>query len=396
MGRKRYSGYRSKRGRSRWPIVLWLGIGINVLLIGISLSRDSSFDVASLFLPTADAGRAAELAFEAGDLDAAVTQGRAAVQANPQDGAALLMLARALVYRSYVDFDNAADVTDALTITADAANRLPDSADVQAAYAFALQANGQAQAAVNAAEAALDDDPNHTLARTALALAYARAGSFDVARRESEAAIANDANTSQRFDARRALAISLADLGQYADAGDQMAALIADYDTMIPLYYERALYARQVSDPDIAESAYLRVVNLDPANTKARLRLCEMTEGIGERDSALQYCQQITQHAPTLPAGWYRLGRLYFLGGDYAAARDTLNQCSTLQVRQNVPPNQRIFECWYLQGQAAEILGDCPSLVATYNEFQLLAAGSDARETWTYPPEGPPMCVNAE
>jgi hypothetical protein len=60
---------------------------------------------------------------------------------------------------------------------------------------------------------------------------------------------------------------------------------------------------------------------------------------------------------------------------------------------QNIPVDQRRFECWYLQGQAAEIVGDCPSLLATYNEYRAMAADQTVPQTWTYPPEGPPGCV---
>jgi hypothetical protein len=60
---------------------------------------------------------------------------------------------------------------------------------------------------------------------------------------------------------------------------------------------------------------------------------------------------------------------------------------------QNVPVTDRKFECWYLQGQAAEILGDCPNLIATYNEFRAMAAEAPIQQTWLYPPEGPPGCA---
>jgi len=247
--------------------------------------------------------------------------------------------------------------------------------------------------AVELAERALTSAPNHTLARAALALGYARVGSFDTALRESETALANDTHTNQRLDALRAYAISQADLGRYADAGETLENLITQYDEFIPLYYERALYARQISNPDAAENAYLRVLTLDPGNIKAQLRLCELSETIGERESALKNCAQITQVAPSLAPGWYRLGRVHFMSGDFEAAQQALNRCTSLQVLQNAPLEERLFECWYIQGQAAEFLGDCPSLVAIYNQFQVMAQNSDIQETWVYPPEGPPMCT---
>lgn len=391
MWGRRYSGYRSQRSRGCVPLIVWGGICLNLTLILYSLGEGSSLSLSAL-LPTSDTSRAAAQAFNRGDLNAAVDNARSAYTADPQDTAALITLVRGLVYRSYVDFHHAEDLTDALDTAATAAARLPDNPDALAAHAFALQANGQAAAAVEQAERALVLDETHTLARTALALGYARVGSYNTALRESQLAAEGAGNTPTHFDARRAAAISTADLGRYVEAGKMLDTLIEDYNSMIPLYYERALYARQVSNPDAAESAYLRVLALDPENIKARLRLCEMAESIGERDSALQYCQQITDAAPTLPDGWYRLGRVHFLDGSFAQAQQALNRCSSLQVMQGTPPAERIFECWYLQGQAAEITGDCPALIAVYEQFQVMAADDAVRETWTYPPEGPPMC----
>src|SRR5690606_24099902 len=114
-----------------------------------------------------------------------------------------------------------------------------------------------------------------------------------------------------------------------------------------------------------------------------------------QRASAIQFCQQVTELAPDWSDGWYQLGREYFLEGRFAEAQTHLNQCSTLQVMQHVPVDQRRFECWYMQGQAAEILGDCDGLLATYNEYRVMALDAGLRQTWLYPPEGPPGCTNA-
>ena len=132
---------------------------------------------------------------------------------------------------------------------------------------------------------------------------------------------------------------------------------------------------------------------LDPNNVKARFRLCELSSILREHDSATNYCEQVTQLAPTWADGWYQLGREYFLQGNFALAQPSLHRCSTLQVEQGVPVSERRFECWYLQGQAAEIQGDCVGLLMTYNEYRVMASTSGLTQTWIYPPEGPPLCV---
>jgi hypothetical protein len=51
----------------------------------------------------------------------------------------------------------------------------------------------------------------------------------------------------------------------------------------------------------------------------------------------------------------------------------------------------RLRACWYLQGQSAEMLGDCDSLMAIRQEFLELIKQAELPQTWTYPPGGPPF-----
>ena len=394
MFRRSTRGYRreGRGGCSAW--LVWLGILLNVGVIFYSVNESGGFSLSSIVVPTADASEAARRAFQNGDLETSIERARSALAANPEDSQTAALLTRALIYYSYADFGREAMLVEASEVAAQAVQQQPSDPDTLAAQAFALQANGDVNPSVQLAERVLADHPQHSIARTTLALAYARAGNFTVALQQSQQALQDADDTVDAFDARRAVAISTADLGNYQQAGNLLDSLIDDYDAMVPLYYERALYARQISQIEVAENAYLRVLQLQPSNIKASLRLCELTEGEGERVSAEEYCRQVTQRAPTLPAGWYRLGRLHFLDGNFSEAQRTLNRCSSLQVLQNVSSEQRIFECWYMQGQAAEILGDCAGLIATYEQFQNIAAADPTvRQTWTYPPEGPPMCV---
>jgi tetratricopeptide (TPR) repeat protein len=211
-----------------------------------------------------------------------------------------------------------------------------------------------------------------------------------VALRESLQAVSSP---GWRMDTHRALAISYSGVGDYVDASKSIERALALNNRLIPLYFERALYARQLGDADSASVAYFQVLAIDPHNVKARFRLCELSSVLRERDSAIDFCRQVTELAPAWSEGWYQLGREYFLQGNFVQAQHNLNRCSTLQVEQRVPVDERRFECWYLQGQAAEIVGDCPALLATYNEYRVMAGGSGLTQTWIYPPEGPPSCV---
>lgn len=331
----------------------------------------------------------AQAAFEQGKLDDAVRYAQQALAQDPMNNDALIVLARSLIYRSYSEYDRAVDRDSALELTTEALGRSPNDAKVLAIQAYALQSLGKVADSAKTAEDALRLDPNNGLARVALALAYGGAGSFEIALRESRQVAET---TEWRLEGQRAMAISYGDLGDYKQAIESVERAISLNRFLVPLYFERALYAMQIGDADAATAAYFQVLTYNPDNVKARLRLCELSSLLRERDAAVKYCQEVTVRAPSFADGWYQLGMEYFLQGNFKAAQDSLHRCSSLQVMQNVPPGQRKFECWYVQGQAAEILGDCPNLLATYNEFRAMAKDASVQQTWTYPPEGPPSC----
>ncbi len=365
------------------------------LLVAVGwVSRDwvSRFAPGTGMANAGDLVSGAQDAFNAGELDRAVDLSRQALINDPENTAAALLLARALVYRSYVDYDRAVDRASALQVSTSMLARDPSNPDVLAVHAFVLQAVGDAAQAARIAEQALNIDAQNGLAHTARALSYARVGGYELALTYSQQAVQVTRGTVWQLDAQRALAISLNDLGRYQEALAAVEIALATNNRLIPLYFEQALYARQLGNIDTATVAYFQVITLDPQNAKARLRLCELSSVLRERDAALRYCGEVITLAPQWADGWYQLGREYFLQGNYPAAQESLHQCTTLQVMQEVPVSERRFECWYLQGQAAEILGDCPALIATYNEFREMAASADISQTWTYPPEGPPGC----
>jgi tetratricopeptide (TPR) repeat protein len=390
--RNRLSFRRNRRRRAgclSWAAFVGVLVGIGALTLnwlgGHMVPPAASGSTTSLV-------DAAEAAFLRGDLSGAINLARQALAAQPNEERALVLLARALIYRSYSEYDRAVDRQSAVELTTEALQHSPNSLPIMAIHAYALQADGQPVEAAKVAERALARDPNNTLARAAMALAYGGVGSHEVALRESMQAAKG---TDWQMEAQRALAISYSDLGDYNSAIKAVEKAIALNTRLVPLYFERALYAMQLGDADGATAAYFQVLAFDPENVKARMRLCELSSLLRERDKAINYCQQVTTRAPAWPDGWYQLGLEYFLQGDFKQAQDSLHRCSSLQVMQNVPVSQRRFQCWYLQGQAAEVLGDCPSLLATYNEFRSMAADASVQQTWTYPPEGPPGCAAA-
>lgn len=385
----RLSFRKQRRRRSGcMPMTVLLGVLVSMVVMSWNWIGQQ-FSTVSSQRPENDLMAAAMGAFERGDLDTTIDLTRELLARKPDRSDALVLLARALIYRSYSDYNHAADRKSALDLTAEGVERFGSDPLVLAVHAYALQAAGQPARAAQVAQQALERDPNNALARVARGLAYGGVGSFEIALRDSlQAAESRD----WQLESQRAIAISYSDLGDYKSALKAVENAIRQNNRLIPLYFERALYAMQLGDADAATAAYFQVLVYDPDNVKAHLRLCELSSLLRERDAAVNYCEQVTKLAPAWAEGWYHLGLEYFLQGNYRPAQEALHHCSSLQVMQAVPVSERRFECWYLQGQAAEILGDCAGLVATYNEFRAMAADASIQQTWVYPPEGPPGC----
>lgn len=334
----------------------------------------------------------AQEAFARGNLSDAVRYAQQAIEQDKKNDDALVLLVRSLIYRSYSELERSVDRDSALELASEALVLDPKNPHLLAIQAYALQSVGRVADSAKVAEEALRLAPDDGLARVALAMAYGGAGNFEIALRESQQVAQT---TDWQLEGQRAMAISYRDLGDYKAAIEAVEKAISLNKYLAPLYFERALYAMQLGDADSATAAYFQVLTYHPDNVKARLRLCELSSLLRERDAAVQYCHEVTDRAPSYAMGWYQLGMEYFLQGNFKAAQESLHRCSSLQVMQDVPPSERRFECWYVQGQAAEILGDCPNLLATYNEFRAMAKDIAVQQTWTYPPEGPPGCSSS-
>lgn len=339
---------------------------------------------------------AAFAAFEDGDLGKAVEYATQVLERDGPNIAAYELLVRALIYRSYSEIDRAIDRESALRISREAVAQLPRSQDLQAVLGYALQASGYADEAGRVALRIVERLPDHVLARIVLSLSYGSRGIPGAALREAEIGLDLARETgSYEWEAHRVAALAYSDLGNYREATAHMDQAIRYSGKLIPLHFEAALFALQVSDIDSATVSYYRIMALDDGNAKVRVRLCELADRLLERESALRYCREVTELAPGWSDGWYKLGRLHFLGGDYLEAQSALSQCSRLQIEQQVAVKTRRLECWYLQGQSAEIRGDCPGLMAVYREFIDMVEKAKMPQTWSYPPGGPTICAQA-
>jgi len=390
------SALRRTRRPGCWPVWALLMMGLLALLNRLSLNWEAL--LAPLLPRSDDLAVLAQAAYGRADLDSVIALGQARLQAQPTDAETLGLVVRALIYRSYADIGQDADRAAALELTSYALSRSSFGQAIPSLHALALHANQRPDEANRLALRAIEAERQNIAARLALALSYSARGLFETALREADKALAlaeeayQQRRSDWRVDALRARAIVLSDLGRYAEAAQVVDQAIALQSRLAVLHFERALYALQLGDRDSATAAYFRVIASHPSNAKARLRLCVLSSELGERQAALRYCQEATQHRPYWYESWYQLGREYYLGGQFAAARDAFATCARLQVAQGVPLRQRQMACWTLQGQSAEAIGDCDGLLSAYREFSAMRSIADLPQAWNYPPGGPVIC----
>lgn len=379
--------------RRRWTGCLPITVLVMLALGVVVTSRNwIGARLGGSLTPQTGAGlQDANRAFETGDINAAINIARQLWATQPEKSDSLLLLVRALMYRSYADYNRDIDREVALQLTTDAIKRYPDLPDVMIAHALALQLNDEPVLAWNMARAVLNLYPDRIPARVALARAYLGAGGYENALNESLALLADAGEW--KLDALYTAAASLSRMGRYRDAIEMLEEAIQINHKLPALYFDQANNALKLGDTDTASVAYFRILTFFPDNIKVRLRMCEISHLLENDPAALEYCREVTERAPGWLAGWHMRGKIDFMQGNFAAAQTAFRRCTALAISQNIPIAERPFECWYLQGQAAEILGDCDSLMQIYREFQAMAAEAALPQTWTYPPEGPPICA---
>lgn len=384
---------RSLSGRGCAPFFVLIAVAMSVVALGrnwigqwLVLHRSQRIAVN---LP------AARAAFDSGDFGAAINQAQQLLESEPQNEAAYELLVRSLIYRSYSELGRESDRALALSLSEEASSKLPRSETLLALRALALQANGLGEEARRMALRVAERSPEHVLARIALSLAYGSQGLFAAGLREAELAVSlAERDRDYLLDSYRALAIAHGDQGNYRQALIKLDRAIEINNRLIALHFEAAHFALQFSDIDRATVSYYRVLALDEGNVKVRVRLCALSNRLQERKSALRYCKEVTQLAPDWAEGWHKLGREFFLSGSFGAAQAAFKTCARLQLEQDVDAEGLQLACWYLQGQSAEILGDCGSLMSIYGEFLDLVKRAELPQTWRYPPGGPPICAS--
>jgi len=375
------------------PLLVLLSVAVAVVAFGrnwignwLNLNRPQNTEMSF---------QTAQSAFDAGDVVTAIQYASHVHNNNPSDEQTTLLLIRALIYQSYTEYNRLDDRERALALSREGMTKFPRSDDMQAMRAYALQVGGRYEEANRMALRIISRSPEHIMARIVLSLSYGSQGIFEAALREANVAVQlSEQYGRYQMESYRTRAFAHANLTQYKNAILDIDRAIAFNRKLIPLHFERALYATQIGNTDMATVSYFQIMAFDENNIKVRLRMCELSSNLQEWDTSIRYCGEVTQLAPEWSEGWYQLGHELFFKGDFVNALASFNRCTTLQVEQGIPIPERELDCWYLQGQSAEILGDCPALLATYHEFLDMIERGNLPQTWVYPPEGPPACAD--
>jgi Tfp pilus assembly protein PilF len=164
-----------------------------------------------------------------------------------------------------------------------------------------------------------------------LSMAYRGAGRPNQAFQKADEAVVKDPNS---LDARRALALGLAFVGEFDAAVQQYEHAIQIHPRFDALYFELALYYKAQDNYDAAIKAYDQVLVMEPENVKAYTRKCETYFTMREDSLAQEACEQAIQLDPSYPEAWRQLGMVQYTSRNYEGSVESLETCASLQLSQ--------------------------------------------------------------
>ncbi len=154
---------------------------------------------------------------------------------------------------------------------------------------------------------------------------------------------------------QRAFQHPLVYIGRFQDAIRALETSIAIQPGLLGAYFELAfLYKHpQVREPEMAIAIYNTIIQRDPENAKAYLRLCEAYAGVDNArfDVAQPYCDQAIRVDPTYASAYRQRGQMQYNRRNYEGAIQSFEECVRLGSDE--------IECWYLRGYAHFLLNNC-------------------------------------
>ena len=364
---------RRRRSVPPWKFALWL-IFMGFLLLIIWQFKNIQPKVLSMVgtAPTATPpaiwfAQTAERAFWRGDLDTAISNYREAAKQNASNVDILYELSRMLIYHSYSDRRvEARDIAEAVDWANKALEASPANYRALAINCFAQLSSGKYEDAVRSCLRATDLKPNDADAHAYLSAAYAMLSRMDAALDEGEKAVAaND----KSIDAHRQYAYALWYKGRFDMAMDHFQKAVEINPRLEFPYFELAYFGVSRNKYEIAITAYNRVLSMNSRSVKAYTRLCETYYRMGETDRARDNCTNAVTLDNDYTAAHKWLGQLLYTRRDYEDAIKEFETCAEQEKAQNVPPDDRLVECYYLRGLAWFLLDKCDNAYPIFTDL---------------------------
>ncbi len=135
-----------------------------------------------------------------------------------------------------------------------------------------------------------------------------------------------------------------------------------------PYFYLARLYSlRQVGEPTMAIATYERILQMEPENERAYLRLCQTYAAVDQArfDIAQFYCDRAIAINPEYGDAYAQRGQMQYVRRNYEGAIESFRAC--------IENGSQLIECRYLMGFAEYLLGNCEDAWTISNEARPIA-----------------------
>lgn len=222
---------------------------------------------------------------------------------------------------------------------------------------YALKANAIAwdnpTEAIPIAVEGIEVDNNFAPLRGALAVAYTRIGRYTEALREGDLAVRIDPYNA---NVRRSYSLPLIYTGNYSGSIQQLEQAIAINPNIVAPYFELASLYRNpaIGQAEYAVAIFYEILNIEPNNAQAYLRLCETYAAAGLFQEAEIFCDAALAINPDYASAHRMTGQLRYSRRNYEGSIESFARCQELSVSNPDEPDwgEVEVECIYILGLA--------------------------------------------
>ncbi|MEL6310190.1 MAG: tetratricopeptide repeat protein [Chloroflexota bacterium] len=189
--------------------------------------------------------------------------------------------------------------------------------------------------AIPAAVEGREVDNNFAPLWAALAVSYTSISRYTEALRAGDFAVALDPLDPV---ARRSYSLPLIYTGNYSEAIRQLEQAIAINPSLVGPYFELASLYRnpQINQPEVAISIYLEILEIEPDNERAYLRLCETNAAAGLFQEAEIFCDTALDLDPAYTSAHRMRGQLRYSRRNYEGAIESFQMCYLLYAEEQL------------------------------------------------------------